>query len=103
MPRFFVISMMGLFGLASGTAAMAVEPYGVLVDEPGAEATYVHCAACHSERLVAQQGLDRERWDKLLVWMVEEQGMQEIPEVERDTILDYLAQHYGPDRPNFPR
>lgn len=94
---------MGVLGLGPGTAALADKPFGVLVDEPGVEATYVHCAACHSERLVAQQGLNRERWDKLLVWMVDEQGMQEIHASERDVILDYLTQHYGPDRPNFPR
>jgi cytochrome c len=103
MFRFFMTIAVGLLGFAPSAAVLANEPYGVLVDEPGVEATYVHCAACHSERLVAQQGLTRERWDKLLVWMVDEQGMQEIPDAERDTILDYLAQHYGPDRPNFPR
>jgi cytochrome c len=93
----------GLLSLAAGTPVLADEPYGVLVDEPGVESTYIHCAACHSERLVAQQGLSRERWAKLLVWMVDEQGMREIPEAERDVILDYLTEHYGPDRPNFPR
>jgi len=78
-------------------------PYGVLVDAPGVEETYVNCAGCHSEMLVAQQGLTRERWDKLLDWMVEEQGMWEIEEPERTVVLDYLATHYNTDRPNFPR
>ena len=53
--------------------------------------------------LVAQQGQTREGWDKLLNWMVEEQGMQEIEEPDRTEILDYLEAHYGPERPNFPR
>ena len=27
--------------------------------------TFAACAACHSERLVAQQGMTREQWDEL--------------------------------------
>ena len=84
-------------------APAAASDFGVLVDEPGADATYYACVQCHSERLVAQQGLTRERWDKLLVWMVDEQGMQPLDPEERDTVLDYLAAHYNTDRPNFPR
>lgn len=77
--------------------------YGVLVDKPGVDLTYGYCIACHSEKIVAQQGLTRERWDKMLVWMVEEQGMYEIEEPDRTIILDYLAENYNTDRPNFPR
>jgi cytochrome c len=83
--------------------ALASGEFGVLVEEPGVEETFYACAACHSERLVAQQGLTRERWDHLLVWMVEEQGMQPLDPDERETVLDYLSTHYNTDRPNFPR
>lgn len=85
----------------SGTAAE--QDFGQLVNEPGVEATYYACTACHSEMIVAQQGKTRENWDKLLDWMIEEQGMAELPEDERNEILDYLAAHYNTDRPNFPR
>jgi cytochrome c len=84
-------------------AAAAEGEFGVLVDEPGAETTYFTCSVCHSERLVAQQGLTRERWDHLLDWMVEEQGMQPLDPEDREVVLDYLAEHYNTDRPNFPR
>ncbi|MSU88461.1 c-type cytochrome [Rhodobacteraceae bacterium 2CG4] len=86
-------------------AADADEEYefGVLVDAPGVEATYYACTACHSEMIVAQQGLSRKKWDELLDWMVEEQGMAEIDEPERTEILDYLAAHYNEGRPNFPQ
>lgn len=77
--------------------------YGVLHDATGVEETFAYCAGCHSERLVAQQGLTREDWDDLLVWMVEEQGMAAIDAPDRAVVLDYLSTHYGPDRPNFPR
>ena len=76
--------------------------YGVLVEAPGVDITYAYCSACHSERLVAQQGLDREGWLELIEWMQEEQGMGEIDEEDLAVILDYLSTNYGPDRPNFP-
>lgn len=75
---------------------------GELYPAEGAGVTYQYCAQCHSEMLVAQQGQTREGWDDLLVWMVEEQGMDPIPEDDRETILDYLATHYNTDRPHFP-
>lgn len=78
------------------------EEFGVLVAAPGASETFAACAACHSERLVAQQGLTRAQWDELLDWMVEEHEMEPITGGPRATVLDYLARHYGPDRPNFP-
>lgn len=91
------------FGGAQAAEQKEEGEFGVLVPGKGAEETYIYCSACHSERLVAQQGLTRERWDALLQWMAEEQGMPPIEQGERGLILDYLAQNYGPDRPNFPR
>ena len=75
---------------------------GVFVAGEGAEATHAYCTACHSERIVAQQGLTREGWEEVLEYMVEEQGMTSIEEPDRDRVLGYLSTHYGPDRPNFP-
>ena len=76
---------------------------GVLVAEEGAEETYAYCGvACHSERLVAQQGLTREGWEEVLEFMIEEQGMAPIEGPDYDRVLGYLSTHYGPDRPNFP-
>lgn len=76
---------------------------GVLVDEEGARETHAYCTACHSERIVAQQGLTREDWEELLGQMVEENGMNPIEEPDLGRVLAYLAAHYGPDRPNFPK
>ncbi len=90
--------------LAKEDAQTAPEAeFGALVTAAGAEETYAYCAACHSERLVAQQGLTRTRWAELVDWMVDEQGMSEIDEPDLGGILDYLALNYGPDRPNFPK
>ena len=75
---------------------------GVLVAGAGAEETHAYCIACHSERIVAQQGLTRADWEELLEQMVEENGMNPIEEPDLGRVLDYLAANYGPDRPNFP-
>ncbi len=76
--------------------------FGVLKNAPGVETVYYTCTACHSERIVAQQGLTRDEWAELIDWMVEEQGMSMPDEDELTEILDYLAAHYNTDRPNFP-
>ena len=75
---------------------------GVLVTGEGAEETHAYCTACHSERIVAQQGLTRADWEELLEQMVEENGMNPIEEPDLGRVLSYLTTHYGPDRPNFP-
>ena len=77
--------------------------YGVFFVANGVEETYAYCTACHSERLVAQQGLDRYDWIELLEWMVEEQSMAEIEEPDLSIVLDYLTTNYNIDRPNFPK
>ncbi|MDV7339225.1 cytochrome c family protein [Terasakiella sp. A23] len=79
------------------------DDYGVLFVAKGVEETHAYCTACHSERIVAQQGLTRDGWVELLEWMVDEQDMGEIDEPDLTLVLDYLAANYNTDRPNFPR
>ena len=76
--------------------------FGLLVAAAGAEATHAYCTVCHSERIVAQQGLTREDWLETLEYMVDEHGMAPIEGHDFDLVVDYLSTHYGPDRPNFP-
>lgn len=89
-------------GPAFEPADYAPDEFGVLFHAPGVEETYAYCAACHSERIVAQQGLTRDGWVELIDWMIEDQGMVEIDEPDLTYVLDYLSEHYGEDRPNFP-
>ncbi|MEM9205869.1 MAG: aldehyde dehydrogenase [Pseudomonadota bacterium] len=88
-------------GVSSATEEEEYE-FGVLKDAEGVLITYYTCAGCHSERIVAQQGLTRDEWDELLDWMIDEQGMGEPATEDRFVILDYLSTHYNVDRPNFP-
>ena len=83
---------------ATGTAAAQDVELEALPAGPGREEVFYLCGACHSLRLVQQQGLSRERWERLLVWMVEKQGMPEPSADEHQLIIDYLAEHYGPER-----
>ncbi len=91
--------------LAGNDTTEAEEPpeFGLLKVAPGVENTFYTCSVCHSEMIVAQQGLTRPDWEEMLEWMVEEQGMYEIEEPDLTEILDYLAEHYNTDRPNFPK
>ena len=53
------------------------------------------CAACHSIKLVTQQKVSRARWDELLNWMVEKQGMARMEPEQRGQVLDYLDTNFG--------
>ena len=77
--------------------------FGLLVDAPGVEKTQAYCTSCHSDMIIVQQGKTRKRWDDALTWMTEEQGMVDIQDPDRSSILDYLETNYNEDRPNFPK
>ena len=91
--------------LSQGVAAedRGDHEFGLMVEAAGVEETFYACTACHSQMIVVQQGKTRDGWDELLDWMIEEQGMSELDLDERTAILNYLAEHYNTDRPNFPR
>ena len=96
-----VVLAAGLVSISIGTGPVLSQddPFGE--DWPrteGWEETGYLCSACHSLALVKQQGLPRFRWDQLLDWMVEEQGMAEPDAEERELILDYLTRHFNPER-----
>jgi len=85
--------------LAEGGTAQVVAP---VVDYgpdwpagPGQAETGQLCNSCHSLAIVKQQRLSRTTWDKLLNWMVAEQGMAAQAPERRQLILDYLAEHFG--------
>lgn len=93
------------FLLAAG--ALAVPGAAQQADEdflpagPGKEQVVAYCQACHSLKIVQQQGLDRESWDETLTWMVEEQEMPALEPDERALILDYLSTHRSPTSPRW--
>ncbi|MCR9982563.1 c-type cytochrome [Vibrio diabolicus] len=68
---------------------------GILAPGENMELVAAVCSACHSLHMVTQQGLSRQRWDETLDWMIEEQGMDELPGNDREAILKYLSTYYG--------
>jgi len=85
--------------VASAAAARATqEEWMGLPPGKGRDEVFNICGACHSLRLVTQQGLPRWRWVEVLAYMVEEQEMEKLDPNDQKLILDYLAKWYGPDR-----
>jgi cytochrome c len=64
----------------------------------GMDETEAYCSACHSMRLVVQQGQTRDGWDELLEYMVEEHAMEPLPADDRKLVLDYLSKNYDAKR-----
>ena len=77
------------------------QDYGGLPQGEGRYEVFAWCTSCHSARIIIQQGLTRDDWDEMLVWMAEEQGMQEPDPAMRKKILDYLSQQFPPERPHY--
>ena len=79
-------------------AASAEDEYQGLPPGDGRDEVLGLCGACHSMKLVTQQGLSRPVWAEVLEFMVEEQEMAELEPEDEVLVLDYLARFYGPDR-----
>ena len=86
-----------LYSAAPG-AAGEDDDYEGLPPGEGRDEVLGLCGACHSMKLVTQQGLSRSTWEEVLVLMVEEQEMAELEPEDERLVLGYLAKFYGPDR-----
>ncbi|MGM0983783.1 MAG: hypothetical protein ACQEXG_10195 [Pseudomonadota bacterium] len=87
--------------------AQETDPDTGLVKAEGWETVRNNCTACHSAKLVTQNSGSRNHWQYLIRWMQDTQGLWEFEDETEGTILDYLAEHYGPKedtrRPALPR
>lgn len=90
----------------AGVGALAQQPQPQFVpqaedpdsypDGPGRDDAFYACAGCHAFRLVANQGLTRERWDETITYMTERHGMPKLEGKDREIILEYLAKTFPP-------
>ena len=89
---------------AEAAAALAEqqEEETVLAEGEGRSEVFGYCTACHNTALIRRSAFTRERWDELMDWMAEKHGMNPLEGEFRDSIVDYLARHYGP-RARGPR
>ena len=83
---------------AAVAATSSADEYEGLPPGSGRDEVLGLCGACHSMKLVTQQGLSRSTWAEVLVFMVEEQEMAELEPEDEVLILDYLEKFYGPER-----
>ncbi len=69
--------------------------YGGLPAGDGREAVYFTCRACHSLDQFTGERMKREEWDRLIVTMVEKNGMETPEAWARRLMLDYLGSYFG--------
>jgi hypothetical protein len=86
-------------GQGGADAARAIEATReeetILPDGEGRSETFGYCTACHDTALIRRSRLSREQWDGLMDWMTEKHGMNPLEGEFRDTIVNYLATHFG--------
>ena len=58
---------------------------------PNRDDTFYFCTACHGFKIIAQQGMSRERWNETFNIMVTRHSMADVQGEQRDQMLDYLA------------
>lgn len=85
---------------AEAVAALAArtEEKTVPAEDEGRSEVFAYCTVCHNTALIRRSAFDRAHWDELMDRMAEKHGMNPLEGGFRDTILDYLAAHYGPRR-----
>lgn len=85
---------------ALGLALVLVAPLQAqeLPQGDGQEEVAALCTGCHDTSVIRRSRLDRARWDGLMDWMVERHGMPPLDAALRATVVDYLAQNFGPGR-----
>lgn len=66
-----------------------------LISAEGMEVVKNSCTGCHSAKLITQNHLSRERWEKTIRWMQKNQNLGDLG-LNEPIILDYLAKYYGP-------
>lgn len=76
----------------------------LLIEAEGLSIVKRHCTGCHSERLITQNRMNRERWASNIIWMQETQGLWDLG-ADLNPVLGYLSTHYAPissgRRPNL--
>ena len=100
--RSFFAAVVLTFAFAGASAFAQQQPTpqaedpDIYPDGPGRDDAFYACAGCHAFRLVASQGLSRERWDETISYMTERHGMPKLEGKDRELILNYLAKTYPP-------
>jgi hypothetical protein len=95
-----VLAMLLLASVGSAQRAQPKDPEDapeLYPAHPNRDDAFYACTACHSFKIVAQQGMSRARWNESLDWMTERHQMPKLDGKDREKVLDYLATIY-PER-----
>jgi len=72
------------------------EDESVLPEGHGRAETFGSCVACHNTAIIRRSRFSRQEWDGLMDWMTDKHAMNPLEGDLRQTIVDYLATHFGP-------
>ncbi len=61
--------------------------------------TFYACTSCHGFKLVAAQGMTRDKWAETLVWMTAKHNLPQLEAQELNNVLDYLSVAFPPKAP----
>ncbi len=92
--------MLRLFLIAATAFCMTADAFAQtrLAPGKGRDEVLGNCTVCHSESLILNNRMSRQRWDETITWMQDKQGLWELEPKLRKTILNYLAKHQGISR-----
>jgi mono/diheme cytochrome c family protein len=101
MRSLLVIGFLVALPLA-GQFARATRPKIERPDGPVWQVIRTNCTACHGIDDYAFYALDRAGWQKLIADK-HKSGEADLSQSDRNLLLDWLAQRFGPDTKPFPR
>lgn len=81
---------------AAQAVTQPAEEETVLPEGHGRAETFGYCIACHSTAIIRRSQFSREQWDGLMDWMTDKHAMNRLEGELRETIVNYLATHFGP-------
>jgi competence protein ComEA len=82
---------------ATAPAAAAKSDAGMLPDGPGKELIQKKCLTCHNARIASSKRADEDGWAEILSQMIGRGAI--ISDDDADTIVEYMATHFGPSAP----
>ena len=81
---------------AAQAVTQPAEEETILPAGHGRAETFGYCVACHSTAIIRRSQFSREQWDGLMDWMTDKHAMNRLEGELRETIVNYLATHFGP-------
>ena len=81
--------------VAAQAVSQPTEEETILPEGHGRAETFGYCVACHSTAIIRRSAFSRDQWDGLMDWMTEKHNMTRLEGELRETIVNYLTQHFG--------